>query len=383
MSRAVLRSLAPLASLVDRLACAPRVLEPRDKRRLAIAWLALMPRPLSVEGWPRRFSSGSPRASSVAPDPLMLCAAVVFGRRDSRCRRWPRGGVGSVVTQPDRPAGRHATPRPSPVALAAELAESPVAKPERLRGNQEILERIRQVAPDAGVVVAYGKLLPSALLELPRLSFVNVHASLLPKYRGASPVQAAILAGDRETGVVTMKIVEELDAGPIYLERRVAIGESEDAGSLSGRLAVAGAQILIETLRGLEAGTLQARPQTGEPSFCRPIRREQGEVDWTLPAAALEGRLRAYTPWPGLYTFLGNERIKIVSAGLGRRRPQGAARRPSGPREGSFLPRQGRARRSSFASFSGRAEGPSAARTLRLGSRSRDASIRQPSADGS
>jgi methionyl-tRNA formyltransferase len=222
-----------------------------------------------------------------------------------------------VLTQPDRPAGRHATPRPSPVALAAESRGIPVAKPERLRGNQEILERIRQVAPDAGVVVAYGKLLPSALLEVPRLSFVNVHASLLPKYRGASPVQAAILAGDRETGVVTMKIVEELDAGPIYLERRVPIGEREDAGSLSGRLAVAGAQILIETLRGLEAGTLQARPQTGEPSFCRPIRREQGEADWTLPAAALEGRLRAYTPWPGLFTFLGNERIKIVSAGLG------------------------------------------------------------------
>ncbi len=222
-----------------------------------------------------------------------------------------------VLTQPDRPAGRHATPRPSPVALAAESRGIPVARPERLRGNQEILERIRQVAPDAGVVVAYGKLLPNALLEVPRLSFVNVHASLLPKYRGASPVQAAILAGDRETGVVTMKIVEELDAGPIYLERRVPIGEREDAGSLSGRLAVAGAQILIETLRGLEAGTLQARPQTGEPSFCRPIRREEGEADWTLPAAALEGRLRAYTPWPGLYTFLGNERIKIVRTGLG------------------------------------------------------------------
>src|SRR6266545_1349955 len=222
-----------------------------------------------------------------------------------------------VVTQPDRPAGRHATPRPSPVALAAEARGMPVAKPARLRANQEILERIHQGAPDAGVGGAYGKLLPNALLEVPRLSFVNVHASLLPKYRGASPVQAAIPAGDRETGVVTMKIVEELDAGPIYLERRVPMGEREDAGSLSGRLAVAGARILIETLRGLEAGTIQARPQTGEPSFCRPIRREQGKVDWTLPATALEGRLRAYTPWPGLYTFLGNERIKIVSAGLG------------------------------------------------------------------
>jgi len=231
-----------------------------------------------------------------------------------------------VVTQPDRPAGRHATPRPSPVALLAESRGIAVARPERLRGNQEILERIRRIAPDAGVVVAYGMLLPNALLDLPRLSFVNVHASLLPRYRGASPVQAAILAGDSETGVVTMKIVEELDAGPVYLERRVPIGQTEDAGSLSSRLAAAGAEVLIETLRGLEAGTLRARPQTGEPSFCRPIRREQGEVDWALPAAALERRLRAYTPWPGLHTFLGNERVKIVGAGVGesgRREPPG------------------------------------------------------------
>jgi methionyl-tRNA formyltransferase len=230
-----------------------------------------------------------------------------------------------VVTQPDRPSGRHATPRPSPIAMMAQARGIAVAKPERLRGNVEILERIRQIAPDAGVVVAYGMLLPNALLDVPRLSFVNVHASLLPKYRGASPVQAAILAGDSETGVVTMRIVEELDAGPIYLERRVPIGEGEDAGSLSRRLAAAGALVLIETLRGLEAGTLQARPQTGEPSFCRPIRREQGEVDWALPAAALERRLRAYTPWPGLHTFLGNERVKIVGAGIG---PGGRRERP-------------------------------------------------------
>jgi len=231
-----------------------------------------------------------------------------------------------VVTQPDRPAGRHATPRPSPVARLAQSRGIAIARPERLRGNQEILERVGQIAPDAGVVVAYGMLLPNSLLGLPRLSFVNLHASLLPKYRGASPVQAAILAGDSETGVVTMKIVEELDAGPVYLERRVPIGEGEDAGSLSSRLAAEGAEVLLETLRGLEAGTLQPKPQTGEPSFCRPIRREQGEVDWTLPAAELERRLRAYTPWPGLHTFLGSERVKIVGAGIGaggRRKPPG------------------------------------------------------------
>jgi methionyl-tRNA formyltransferase len=231
-----------------------------------------------------------------------------------------------VVTQPDRSVGRHSTSLPSPVALLAQIRGIAIERPERLRGNQQILERIRRIDPDVGVVVAFGMLLPNALLDLPRLSFVNVHASLLPKYRGASPVQAAILAGDRETGVATMRIVEELDAGPVYLERRVPIGESEDAGSLSDRLASAGAHLLIETLRGLEAGTLRARPQEGEPSFCRRIRREQGEVDWALPAAQLERRLRAYTPWPGLHTFLGKERVKIAGAGVaagGRREPPG------------------------------------------------------------
>jgi methionyl-tRNA formyltransferase len=226
-------------------------------------------------------------------------------------------GVPLVVTQPDRPVGRHAAPRHSAVAGAAAARGIALAKPERLRGNSELLRQIAEVAPDVGVVVAYGKLLPTPLLDLPRLSFVNVHASLLPKYRGASPIQAAILAGDRETGIVTMRVVEELDAGPIYLERRVAIGERERADSLSARLAAAGAALLVETLLGLEAGSISAAPQMGEPSFCRPVRREDGEVDWTLPAVAIERRLRAYTPWPGLYTFLGDERVKILAAETG------------------------------------------------------------------
>ena len=182
-----------------------------------------------------------------------------------------------AVTQPDRPVGRHAEPLPSSVARAAEARGIAVEKPERLRGNDELLQRIGDIAPDVGVVVAYGKLLPNSLLDLPRLSFVNVHASLLPKYRGASPIQAAILAGDRETGVVTMRVVEELDAGPIYRQRRVSIGEREGADSLTRRLAAAGGEILVETLRGLAAGSLAASPQKGEPSFCKPVRREDGD----------------------------------------------------------------------------------------------------------
>ena len=242
--------------------------------------------------------------------------------------------VSLVVTQPDRPVGRHSSPRPSAVAGAAAARGIALAKPERLRGNSELLARIAQVAPDVGVVVAYGKLLPTPLLDLPRLSFVNVHASLLPKYRGASPVQAAILAGDRETGIVTMRVVPELDAGPIYLERRVAIGQGERADALSARLAAAGGALLVESLQGLEAGSVSATPQVGEPSFCRPVRREDGEVDWSLPAAAIERRLRAYTPWPGLYTFLGDERVKILALETG---PGG---RPEAP--GVFWTENGR-----------------------------------------
>ncbi len=233
--------------------------------------------------------------------------------------------VALVVTQPDRPAGRHSRPVPSPVALRAEKARIAVAKPERLRGEPEILARLEGIAPDVGVVVAYGKLLPAEILAVPRLGFVNVHASLLPRHRGASPVQAALLAADAETGVVTMRVVEALDAGPVYLERRVPILPDEDAGSLSEKLSRLGAELLMDTLDGLQKGTLSARPQVGEPTICRPLSREDGEVDWTLPAEDITRRLRAFSPWPGLYTFLGPDRIKILAA---EARPGGAAHAP-------------------------------------------------------
>ncbi|HEY7862208.1 MAG TPA: methionyl-tRNA formyltransferase [Thermoanaerobaculia bacterium] len=220
----------------------------------------------------------------------------------------------AVVTQPDRPVGRHAQLRPAAVAAAASAMGIPVWKPEKVRQNAELLAQLRDAAPDVMAVVAYGRILPREILDLPRLGCVNVHASLLPRHRGASPIQAAILAGDAETGVATMRIVEELDAGPVYLERKVALEPGEDAGALSRRLAVLGGELLVETLRGLESGTLEARPQRGEPTFTRPIRREDGLVDWSLPAEQIARRLRAFTPWPGLHTFWEGERVKILAA---------------------------------------------------------------------
>lgn len=240
---------------------------------------------------------GTPQFAAPSLEALLSCAEVEL-----------------VVTQPDRPVGRHSRPIPSPVAERAEKAGLEIARPERLRGNREFQTRLEQIAPDVGVVVAYGRILPAEILAVPRLGFVNVHASLLPRHRGAAPVQAALLAGDSETGVVTMRVVEELDAGPLYLARRVPIRPSDDAGLLSHRLSQEGAELLVETLLALERGVLEPVPQRGEPTFSRPLRREDGEVDWTAPAEEIARRLRAFSPWPGLYTFLGNERIKLLAA---------------------------------------------------------------------
>jgi methionyl-tRNA formyltransferase len=233
--------------------------------------------------------------------------------------------VSLVVTRPDRPVGRSGRPVPSAVGKCAVEAALPVVKPERVRGNAELLERLREAAPDAGVVVAYGRILPQEVLAVPRHGFVNVHASLLPRHRGAAPVQAALLAGDVETGVVTMRVVQELDAGPLYLAHRIPIRPTDDAGLLSHRLAHDGARLLVETLRGLERGSLEAVPQSGEPTYSRPLRREDGEVDWNAPSEEIARRLRAFSPWPGLYTFLGEERVKLLAA---ESLPEGRALEP-------------------------------------------------------
>jgi methionyl-tRNA formyltransferase len=222
-----------------------------------------------------------------------------------------------AVTQPDRAAGRHAEPASPAVARLARERGIALLQPERLRGAPEVLERLRAETPDAIVVVAYGRILPAEILEIPALGCVNVHGSLLPRHRGASPVQAAILAGDPATGVSTMRMTEGLDEGPVYLAREMPILPEDTAATLATRLAEAGAGLLVETLRGIERGTLAARPQEGEPTYSRVIRRADGEIDWKLSAAHIHRMLRAYTPWPGIFTSLDGERVKVLDARVG------------------------------------------------------------------
>jgi methionyl-tRNA formyltransferase len=228
----------------------------------------------------------------------------------------PEFHVSLVVSQPDRKVGRSGDLQSPPVAALARRLGLPLLQPEGIR-DPAFEIRIRTEAPDAIVVVAYGRILPPEILAIPRLGSVNVHASLLPRHRGASPVQAALLAGDAVTGVATMRMTAGLDEGPVYLHRHAAISAGDDAGSLGDRLAREGADLLAETLRGISAGNLDPVAQAGEPTYCRTLRRSDGEIDWSKPAAEILRASRAYSPWPGLFTFRNGERVKILAARAG------------------------------------------------------------------
>jgi len=217
-----------------------------------------------------------------------------------------------VVTQPARPVGRGRELREPPVAAWARARGLAVEQPERVR-DPAFLERVAALSPDLAVVVAFGQIFPRRLLELPRQGSVNLHASLLPRHRGAAPVQAAIAAGDRTTGVTTMLMEEGLDTGPILLQEEAAIGERETAGELAARLAEQGAALVLRTLDGLERGAIAPRPQPPEGATYAPrLDRAAARADWSLPAVDLDRRLRAYTPWPGLRAELRGQPVSIV-----------------------------------------------------------------------
>jgi methionyl-tRNA formyltransferase len=219
-----------------------------------------------------------------------------------------------VLTQPDRPAGRGRRLTPSPVKLKAEQHGLPVRQPATLI-NKEIVEELAALAPDALVVVAYGLLLPPSVLAVPRAGCINVHASLLPRWRGAAPVEAAILAGDADTGVSLMRMDEGLDTGPVYARVATGIGPQETAGELKRRLAALGAELLVAKLPDVLAGKLAAEPQPAEGVTHAPkVKKEDARLDWTLPAAVLARRVRAYDPEPGARFVAGDETVKCWRA---------------------------------------------------------------------
>ncbi len=222
-----------------------------------------------------------------------------------------RHEVVGVVTQPPRPKGRGRKERPTPVARAAERAGVPVLEPTRPRGP-EFVAALAALEPDVSVVAAYGQILPPDVLELPRHGSVNVHASLLPAYRGAAPVTRAILDGLDETGITIMRMDEGLDTGPILLQAREPIGPDDTAGSLTRRLAARGARLAVEALDGLAAGELEAAPQpeTGA-TYAHKVDAADAAIDWTRPAPEIERSTRAYDPWPGAWTTWRGERLKV------------------------------------------------------------------------
>ena len=222
--------------------------------------------------------------------------------------------VTSVITQPDRPAGRGRRLRSSPVKSRALELGIPVEQPARIKAP-EVLERLRQLGPEVIVVVGYGQILPQSILDLPRWGCVNVHASLLPKYRGAAPINWAIANGETVTGVTTMRIERRLDAGDMLLKREVEIGPLERAPELSGRLARVGADLLVETLAGLEQGTLVGEKQDETEATYAPIlKREDGWIDWNLTAGEIFSRIRGFAPWPGSYTSFRGKRLHVRKA---------------------------------------------------------------------
>lgn len=217
--------------------------------------------------------------------------------------------VVGVVTQPDRPAGRGRKLTSPPVAVRARQLGLVVLQPERVRDARPQIEAL---APDVGVTVAYGKIVPRWLLDLPPHGCINLHPSMLPKYRGASPVQQAILHGDAVTGVTVIRQTEELDAGDILGQREVPLMPDDTAGALEARLAELGAELLVEILDVIQRG--EERPTPQDPalaSYFGKLAKEDGSIDWTRPAAQIERQIRAMDPWPGAFTFRGGERVGI------------------------------------------------------------------------
>ena len=224
--------------------------------------------------------------------------------------------VVAVVTQPDKPAGRDQRIEAPPIKKEIAKTKVPILQPARIKDPQAI-EEIRRFAPDVIVVAAYGQILPSGVLEIPRLACLNLHASLLPRWRGAAPIQAAIAAGESETGITVMYMAEGLDTGDILLQRTVEIRPNDTGGSLHDRLAQIAPEPLLESLQLLAAGNAPRIPQENACATYAPkLKREHGKIDWSQSAEAIERKIRAYNPWPGAFMRVGLQNLKIFSASV-------------------------------------------------------------------
>lgn len=232
--------------------------------------------------------------------------------------------IAAVLTREDSPQGRRGVLTPTPIALEADRLGLAVIKANRLAG--EATEAVSALAPDLGVIVAYGALVREPLLSIPRLGWINLHFSLLPRWRGAAPVQRAIIAGDDITGASVFQLVEELDAGDVYGRVSESIGRHQTAGSLLASLAESGAQLLARVVDALDDGTARADPQVGDVTVAPKLSLADGEIDWSLPAEVVSARIRGVTPEPGAFTTVDDSRLKIVDAAIARDVP----RRPAG-----------------------------------------------------
>lgn len=221
--------------------------------------------------------------------------------------------VAAVVTQPDKPKGRGKTLLPTPVKEEALMHEIPVYQPQRVRKNPEFLETLKEIDPDIIIVAAFGQIIPKEILELPKFGCINIHASLLPKYRGAAPIQQAVIDGEKESGVTIMQMGEGLDTGDMISKIIIPLAQDETGGSLFGKLAQAGAELLIKTLSSIEQGTAERekQPEESPTPYAAMITKQMGLMNFSKPAEELERLVRGMNPWPSAYTFINGKTLKV------------------------------------------------------------------------
>ncbi len=218
----------------------------------------------------------------------------------------------AVYSQPDRPAGRGKKLKPSPTKVIAEQNSIPVFQPLSFKKDPQAIEELKTLKPDIMVVIAYGLLLPKQVLDTPKFGCINIHVSLLPKYRGAAPIQRAILNGDKETGITIMQMDEGLDTGDILSQEKIAISNNDTSEDLHGLIAHSSTPLLLKTLEQIQLGTANAKKQIGEPSYAHKISKEEGKINWDNSSQKIHDQVRAFSPWPSAYTVIEGQTTKIT-----------------------------------------------------------------------